>query len=355
MKNLEKIIETIKAVESKKREIGAYLRNTNYFVTSDKFVLENSIFLKSEIDPLINKTICGVDGGLVKQELHGIDLILTRAVASFFLFHGGKLESAEYLPSKTPLLEIDTYYSLDRYEFEIISSLLRAKKEVSVAINAIDKNPDIILMDGSIVPHPMDKPPKDSKAVEHYEELIFLYKKLYEKAIENNVLLAGVVEDSRSKNFCNILEERIFLNGKYHEIISRSADTNLLQYILKTGERSFVFKYCKNANEHPTLKNIELGNQIYSFYLKTVKEDNPVRIDFLSGKDPVKTAEKISSIIYPISAINSTYGIPSVLIEADQRAKLSSQDLDLIKRTIINKVGPFSGIQELRRNRRPFK
>ncbi len=354
MQDLNSIINSIQKTEEEKRLFAKYLRETEYFISSDRRVLENKLFEKSGIAKLNEIIISGVDGGLIKQEMHGIDIILTRAVAALFLFKDGKLSAAKYLPSKIPKPEVTALYSIDRQEFEVSSSLLRIEKELRVAILALDENPHILLMDGSIVPHPMDQPAKDSKFIQYYEEIISLYSQLYKKAIEKKVLLAGIVEDSRSKTFCKILKERVLQNKKFDSILNKCSDTGLLYYLLKQGERSFIFRYAKDPQRNSCVSMFQEKDQIYSFYLRTVKEDNPIRIDFLNIGNPLEIAKKISSIVYPTSTMNRVYGIPPVLIEADQRAKLSPYDIELVKRAIFSKIGPITAIKELRRKRRPF-
>jgi len=49
------------------------------------------------------------------------------------------------------------------------------------------------------------------------------------------------------------------------------------------------------------------------------------------------------------------YGIPSVLIEADARAKIHDYDLDLIYAQLVEKVGHTPSLLRLRRERRPFR
>ncbi|MDY6770111.1 MAG: hypothetical protein SVU88_04005 [Candidatus Nanohaloarchaea archaeon] len=44
----------------------------------------------------------GVDGGLAQESLHGMDVVLTRAVAAVFDYADGELSAADYHPSKNP-------------------------------------------------------------------------------------------------------------------------------------------------------------------------------------------------------------------------------------------------------------
>jgi hypothetical protein len=88
-----------------------------------------------------------------------------------------------------------------------------------------------------------------------------------------------------------------------------------------------------------------------------VDYDQPTRIEFLNPEhaEPLKTADKISSVLYPLSSHHRRYGIPSVLIEADARAKIHDYDLEFIYSQLLDKIGQTSSLLRLRRDRRPFR
>jgi len=96
-----------------------------------------------------------------------------------------------------------------------------------------------------------------------------------------------------------------------------------------------------------------MKNNFYSFYIKTADFDRPLRVDFVSNKDQKSMANKISEILMQTSG-HAGYGLPAVLIEADQRAKLSLRDLDLFYLDLLNRVGNVSSLFKLRRENRPF-
>ena len=62
-------------------------------------------------------------------------------------------------------------------------------------------------------------------------------------------------------------------------------------------------------------------------------------------------ADKISSIVFSLSSLHKEYSYPSVLIEADLRAKLTEQDISIVYDRLIGKLGPKIN---MRRNNRPF-
>ena len=92
--------------------------------------------------------------------------------------------------------------------------------------------------------------------------------------------------------------------------------------------------------------------------MKTVPFDRPIRIDFVSESDIqekiTKTANDVAAKVLAMARHNDTYGFPSILIEADARARLSERDLDLVYSRLKDKVGDLPGLFKLRRELRPF-
>lgn len=324
----KKVIET----EQKRKEIAEIIRKENHF----KQVAEND---------LEKIAVAGIDGGIIKKNMHGMDLLLLRTAGVVFFFENGKLKEAKYFPQ--PIPEPVPQASFDPFsdiEFQLHANMKRQIAEVNTAIEVAEKfSPDILLVHGSIVPHYTSK--AEGLLLQTYEEMIAAYKKLFSQ----KVLLAGVVEDSRGKRFCDVISEKVKLNSEQQILLQKTRDTNILTYLLKLGERTFAFPYAEK--NHFILKEFpEFAERISTFYMRTAEYDRPIRIDFLGSEDE---AEKISSIVLPLVK-NSEYGIPSVLVEADQRAKLSDKDFDIFFSDLINKVGRLPAMFELRRNERPI-
>lgn len=300
-----------------------------------------------------------VDGGIVKRSVHGFDFILTRAAGVVFDYSKGKVVNVSYFPEKIPNPELSVMEALSDVDYVHSASVIRMKTEISAAIETVSRyKPDIMIMDGSIVPHYQDRPSKGSSVYSGYLEMISLLKRLISVCREKGTLLAGVVEDSRGTGFCGLVDEKI-LSRVEHEsvpslqkIIKKTRDTNLLYWILKEGERTDVFPYSGKPEDHPVLREFgKDSEEINSFYLKTAAYDRPVRVDFLGEKE---LAGKIGSMILSVSGQHSGYGLPSVLIEADQVAKLSEDDIENLYNQITNFTGEIPGIQKLRRDQRPF-
>jgi len=360
--SFDEIVQKIANIEKSRIAIGKKLREIN-----EKFKIgpNEEIFdekLINSVETFDKKTsVVGIDGGIVKSSLHGLDLILTRAVAVNFVYNDGKIENVFYYPSSNPQPNSQIIVdSLSEIEIGSCYNFVRQIMEIETAIESIKTiKPDLALLDGSVVPHYISKP-DNPFLKEYYKKLIEKYKELFNTAENEKCILAGVIEDSRSNKFCDILIRRVshvFQDDVFKEmafILSKTRDTNLLYYLLEKGERTCIFNYSQNQEMHPLLKEFsKTSSNFLSFYLKTVEFDRPLRIDFVAKDKQIEIANEICNIIMKTSG-HSGYGLPAILIEADQRAKLSQKDLDLFYLDLINKVGNLPSLFKLRRENRPF-
>jgi hypothetical protein len=330
----EQIAQRVLETEQKRKNIAAIIR-------------QKSTFSQVAEHDLGKLTVAGVDGGIIKKSLHGIDLLLLRTVGVIFYFENGKLKKTEYFPQAIPSPVPEAFFDpFSDVEFEINANMKRQIAEVTTAQQVVEKfSPDILLMHGSIVPHYTSK--AEGILLKTYEQMIQAYEKLF--SLAGRTLIAGVIEDSRGKRFCDVVSKKVQLSSEDQILLQRTRDTNLLTYLLKLKERTFSFPYAEK--NHFILKEFpDFSEKISTFYMRTAEFDRPIRIDFLGGEEEVK---KISSMIFPLVK-NSSYGIPSILVEADQRAKLSDKDFQIFFSDLVNKVGRLPAIFELRREDRPI-
>ncbi len=348
------IAEKIKRLETNREKLGNFLKEIKYDVDiSGGDVVEKRISYKVENFSGSIK-VCAVDGGVSQSSYHGLDIILVRAVAVIAKY-SDKLEEIVYYPDAFPSPDIEIVSDpFSDEEFVLNTSLVRQRKEIEIAIEASKKyNPDMILLDGSIVPHPSIKPKdKKSKTYQNYIQLIESFKELYSLPYP----LVGTSEDSRGRKFCNIVSEKILskidspIVPELKKILNGTRDTNLLYHVLEPGERTCVFKY----GETPVTEDLgNHQNNLYSFYLRPAEFDRPIRVDFYSREDPVKEANWIASVISSLYC-HSSYGYPAPLVEADLRAKLKETDVDMVHGQLIDRIGLLPSLFKLRRETRPF-
>ena len=356
---VEEIVENITNLEKSKLTISEILRKLNEEVAvgPNQEIKDEKLISAVEEKNANNFSITGIDGGIVKDSFHGLELVLLRAVAVNFVYNNGSLKKVDYYPSSIPMpLPKTSFNSFSEFELSSWYNFERQIVEITTAIESIENmKTEFLFLDGSVIPQYVTKP-SNPVLKERYHLLIRKYKELFEISNEK-LILAGIVEDSRSVKFCDILTRRILSDDIAREVkivLEKTNDSNLLYHLLKRGERTFVFNYSQHPEAHPLLKEFEeMKGNFYSFYIKTADFDRPLRVDFVGEREQTNVANKISEILMRTCG-HSQYGLPSVLIEADQRAKLAQRDLDLFYLDLISRIGNVSTLFKMRREMRPF-
>lgn len=348
---LSSAAESIKSMEEKRKTLAEFLTKEKGKFSRNADIMEEKLAYEVVPQNLSGKKIVAVDGGLSQHSYHGLELALLRAVAVMFQYDNNEKSSVSYYPESSPSPEI--ILVSDPYnDSGLDASNERMRKEIETAADAAKKfSPDMVLMDGMIVPHINDIPKEKSDSHERFLRTVASFKSLYDSVTG---LLAGCIEDSRGKRFCEILSKNSIIgeNAEMKEILKTASDTNILFYFLDYGERTCAFRFSGDG-----LINIlgEQGKNIYSFYMKTAKFDRPVRMDFYcrNSEDVAKTADEISSLILS-TCCHDSYGFPAPLIEADFRAKLPEDEVEKLHDQLLDKIGMMPSLMKLRRELRPL-
>jgi len=298
----------------------------------------------------ISGKIAAVDAGIAGEELHGFNLLLMRTVGAVFTYENSRVASHDYFPSALPALQYDMRSGLDSHDVMWHKSLFRLKGELNCAADLMKKHrPAALLMDGSIAPLLSDKPSEESEIRPLYDEVVAGYKSLYETAWSGGCTLLGIIKDSRSKRFIEIAQK----HSQNEPGFSHTSDTNFLHFMLEAGERTCAFSYSSSPAKHQVLKDLgDWAGKILSFYIKPVKEDRPLRVEFLSGQ---KTFSEVASLSHSLSCAHKAYAYPAVLIEADLRAALDGDEFERAYGGLLSKLGRSASLMRLRRNSRPFR
>ncbi|MEM2282264.1 MAG: DNA double-strand break repair nuclease NurA [Candidatus Hadarchaeales archaeon] len=345
---LEEVLLRIRETEQKRKEIASLLLPLKEQPLPQELAgeaLENSFILKVRRIEKLESRIAAVDSGFLGEELHTLDLMMVRAVAVIFQYDGGtELEGVEYYPNPVPSAKLlCSMEPMDSFEFETLTSIERLSAELRMAIETARKyRPDLLLLDGSLLPRYFDPANLRGEVAAKLHALLQQYRELYSLCAETGVMLAGVVKDCRSnyllKSLLRVLPRLgIKFSPEDEEFLKHLRDTVFLDSLLSVGERTFSFK-C--SDEFP----------LYAFYLKSVPEDRPLRIEFLGGAG---TAVRVAELVYAISAHHPSFAVPAPLVEADLRAHLFKEELELVHETLVDRMG-FTSLLDLRRERRPF-
>jgi hypothetical protein len=302
-----------------------------------------------------------------------MDLILVRGIAVIFQFGPEEGPNVEFFPDPFPEPQIrPMMLTLSGTELDQLASLERVAAELRVTLAVLDNfHTDLILMDGSLFYHPRDRPQSGSIVYEKFQEVLSLYRQLYNLSRKKGTALIGIVKDSRSSRVTSILgdilphiirDPAIFemMQGvDYRWLLKISRDCDILDTFLNEGERSFVFRYSselQNTNSLPDDLN-GWASSILVTYLKTARDDLPLRIEILSDNDSendVRKIDKALAAILPLSWQHPEYGIPTPILEADTRARITSNETSMV----IDRLMALSGLTyttlEKRRSRNPF-
>ncbi len=375
---LFQLVEEIKRIESIRTKFGQVMRSIKPDIDLGRYPSISSSLLETAFTTTVSPTslsgliTAGVDGGLVKKRLKSMDLILTRGISVVFRFGTGEGPDVEFVPNPFPEPIIKpVMQSLSSVELDQLASLERISTEIQVTLNLLKEfHIDIILIDGSLIHHPRDRPSTASPVYEKYQETLALYRQLYHKVKKSRSTLVGVVKDSRSTRLVNMLGEilphiirkpEVFekIQGvDYRWLLKISKDSDLLDTFLDEGERTFAFRMSYELGDNTSLPDDikNWASRIWITYLKTAREDSPIRIEVLGkeGVDPVAHINKTLSAILPLSYHHPEYGLPSPIVEADARARITNHEARLVIDRLLALSGLSYSLIEQRRSRNPF-
>ncbi len=378
-KMLSALVEEIERAEITRERFGKVLRQIKSSIDLRRFpsVAENVVDAQfcTRLQPtsLSGLKMAGIDGGLIRREFRSMDLILTRAIAVIFKFGPKEGPTVDFFPDPFPSPVIKpVMLSLSGQELDQLASLERLAAELRVTLSVLEEfSTDLILIDGSLFYHPRDRPPAASVANDKFQEVMALYRQMYNRAKEKGTTLVGVVKDSRSSRVVNIMGEILphiirdpsvfeMMQGvDYRWLLKISRDCDILDTFLDEGERTFVFRFSSEIQQTPNAYPDELSSwasRIWVTYVKTAQDDLPLRIEVLvgDGSNDVRLLDRALSAILPISWQHKEYGIPTPIVEADARARISHNESQII----IDRLMALSGLTytalEKRRSRNPF-
>jgi hypothetical protein len=377
---LSRLVEEIERVEATRRNFGKVLRDIKGDIDLGRFpaiaseIAERGLLTAINPVGLSGLSIAGIDGGLVRRRFRSMDLILTRAIAVVFQFGPREGPTVKFFPEPFPEPSVKpVLLTLSGPELEQLASLQRIAAEIRVALAVLEEfRTDVVLMDGSLSYHPRDRPQSGSPVYERFQEVLALYRQLYKKAKKTGTALVGIVKDSRSTRITQVLGEilphvlrapQIFerMQGiDYRWLLKNSRDCDILDTFLKEGERTFAFRYSTELKTNQGSNNEEFtkwASSIWVTYLKTASDDLPIRIEMLMDPDhglDSRRLDRALAAILPLSWQHTEYGIPTPILEADTRARISTNETQLIVDRLMALSGLTFSTLEKRRARNPF-
>jgi len=314
MDSVEEIVAHLQAWEKKMMETAKRLR-------------EGETVPHTAIQAVpLEGSVAAVDSGFLAARFHGVDVVVVRGAAVNFTYHREKLETVMYHPSKNPPLYWEAQMGLDEGEALAFRQIVRLQKEITHATEILEAmQPGVLLLDGSLLPLPSDKPVQESALFVPYQKLMAMVAALFEKAKRQQCALIGGVKDTRARRWVATMDG--FGN-----------DSLFFHYYLEAGEKTEAVTYDETI----------LGKQVKILYMKPSSEDLPLRIEFLDNTDE----EKIAGTIFGLTAISPNHAYPAPLVEADLRAMVLPEEMERLEQRLHLRL-PF--LHTLRRNDRPFR
>ncbi|MCX8158276.1 MAG: DNA double-strand break repair nuclease NurA [Candidatus Diapherotrites archaeon] len=300
--------------------------------------------------------VVGIDSGFNFKRHIYFDLFFVRCIGVVFDYKDNKINLVQYYPDKFFYPKGYILYSnIDSEDEQSSLNILRLKEEVNMATKLIiDHKPSFCFLDGSILPQYTDKPKRSENAILQYKELIRDFEKLFSVAEENNCFLVGCIKDSRGRRALEIIEN--IVDNIPKNISEKLNDIVLFNYLLRSSQRSFAFSYSSPKEKHPILLDFDdyWSNKVFAFYIKPSFKDCPFRVEFIANKDNLsEVADKISRVVCFLSSFSNEFSFPSVLIEADLRARIGHNEVDFFYNKIVDNL-MIKDKFNMRRNRKPF-
>ncbi len=371
---LEDIAKVIRKAGLERKKLADCLTKANGLFNDlslhykDKICEEEFVYQEVIQSDLNGLTVCGVDGGLIVKSLLGADVLLTRAIAVVITYGRKGIFKATYFPSKLPELKFMLSTEAMRGgEFDTLAGIMRTHQELETAyrlLSAEDKHVDIIIMDGALrsVINSYQRSSGNQEVQKHAAALQNTLQKFLNLADEQDTLIAWCIKDSKTSEFLTFLGRTLpslasnisgLLDIDYRKILKTSRDIEIFYFLLPLGYRSFVMQLGEEGRPlDPTL-----DTSIYTFFLRCAPYDAPLRIELAypqSKKHVPNIANKIASVILPLSQFHAGYSVPAPIVEADGRARIRNEEFSTII-GILQRRSLQPGIWMQRRERSPFK
>lgn len=370
--DLQQVIEDLVSKSSSLKNITSSLTsNTAFQVPAylKPFVLENKFVHTVDRQKTLSQLHIGaVDGGLITSNLAGIDILGLKAIGVYLQYGNNKILKTGYYPKKHQSVTLlPVYKNFSRTDLDTFSSLQRSILELKAGITLLEESPanlDYLLMDGSFQLRRVSTPTTEINVL--FGKYFAYLRKLIARAKVQNTRVLWVVKDSITSYFVTILSQLLphiiksfpnLYEIDYRSHLQELRDSNFMHYLLQPSTRSFIVNRSFNNAE-----NLEISYNPYSYYLKVVRNDLPLRVDVLTDKDQVPedviaNVMADSKVLLALSEFNQNFSLPAPIIEADARARINSEEFELILDYIRHKTFNYNSIeiQKLRRSRSPFR
>ncbi len=290
-----------------------------YFVAFPEEEPSNKFFLESDASDYV---VAATDGSEIPIDP---DFIFPYYLINIGIAAIGYGQNAFFYSDSRPKIyykDNDLYEEVNGRKLVVRGELLEAKMLLgeSIALAKVieefyrDNLPMLSLIDGTLIQWEIKNRSDDFKKL-----FVKRFENLFKKSKEKNLPIAGYVSGSHSKDVIGLIKVAALLIFKYSKEEVKKfdilEDADVFEYLLKSGERSAVFK-----SNVPILQFYE--NPVYFFYLK---QREVVRIEIpgfvFENKEVLKITHKLL-----LSQMEKGNGYPVVLREAHEQAVVTNSD-----------------------------
>jgi hypothetical protein len=330
--NIEKYVTHLDGLKENAKEVKKKLSENKYIGFLEKEQLQT-------IKEVKDVKVAGCDSGFFCDSLTGIDFVFIKPAGCFFEYKNGKLIKSEKIIEDQKLLFSNDVLQKD--EVAKFVSIERIIEEVQIATKLLEFNPDYVILDGPVLPQPVDRPLNTSKLYPRYKEMLEAFVELYNEAKKINCVVVGSVEDSRATSFLDMID----LPKK------RINDTNYLNFVLEQNQALGFFPIFKEASNVINQDLEPFGNFRFNACYFKINDDYPLRIEIVNFDFNDEKLKEIKGVLGFLSNVSKTYAYPSVIVNADKYAKTTNSERELIQ-NLINQEFMQKNIFKLRRERR---
>ncbi len=327
------------------------------------------------ISQLKGLKIAAIDGGLGYRHFLGADFTLIKVAGINYHFS----ENRAHLTAFPQNQRGDNYcYFIDHLISNestggSLAGIRRALAEIRLLNDYLEEEvsyPKIILLDGSILPPPLQLQFCGNDYIIHlHRELVDNYMQLYTFCQKKRIHLVGSVKDTQSHQLIDLLLKAMptlisehpnlqeFHKIRFRSLLQGFSDSELMYKALHTPQRSVIFNYkpllhidvaddrgrdpiSKNGIGYKFLRTYDEFTPLtpIATYLQLSPYDFPLRLEMLTDKDISTfrpTFDKVVSWLAPLSQINKECILPLPQIEAHLRAHLPEDEFNFFIRRII--------------------
>jgi hypothetical protein len=314
-------------------------------------------FPQLSLKSLAGLRVAAVDGGLGQKSFIGLQFTLIKtAIVTYEFQHNGKPQISEFRlhPNQENYIFYTDMLSLSEQFGSQLAGLRRQIAENTLVLRYLQENPvnpDILILDGGLLPPSLHFSSEQSILEEAYRLCLLTYRDLFRVCSERKILLIGSVKDTHSEAMRNLLIRafptflktyshlEIFRDILYKQIFQRFCDAELIYKLIPPQYRTCLFRYDLDVplphRFAPILKTAGESDPIgiYATYFQFSPFDLPTRFEILGFADRdymLRNITLLEKLLPPLCQMIPDCTLPVPQLEVHQRAHIPTHEMDML-------------------------